>query len=62
MSLRIELLKHEFFQADGSPFTTENEAIIEKFQSITGILERKYAKNHHNTSDLATFAAEKSHR
>ena len=55
-----DFLKHEFFQADGSPFTTENEAIIEKFQSITGILERKYAKNHHNASDLATFAAERA--
>ena len=55
-----DFLKHEFFQADGSPFTTENEAIIEKFQSITGIVERKYAKNHHNTSDLATFAAERA--
>ena len=41
-------------------FTTENEAIIEKFQSITGISERKYAKNHHNASDLATFAAERA--
>ena len=55
-----DFLKHEFFQADGSPFTTENEAIIEKFQSITGISERKYAKNHHNASDLATFAAERA--
>lgn len=55
-----DFLKHEFFQADGTPFTTENEAIIEKFQSITGISERKYAKNHHNASDLATFAAERA--
>ena len=53
-------LQHEFFQADGTPFSIANELIIEKFQSITGIVERKYAKNHHNTSDLATFAAERA--
>ena len=53
-------LQHEFYQADGTPFSIANESIIEKFQSITGIVERKYAKNHHNTSDLATFAAERA--
>ena len=53
-------LQHEFYQADGTPFAIANESIIEKFQSITGISERKYAKNHNNTSDLATFAAERA--
>ena len=53
-------LRHEFYQADGTPFSIANKSIIEKFQSITGIVERKYAKNHHNTSDLATFAAERA--
>lgn len=55
-----DFLQHEFYQADGTPFAIANESIIEKFQSITGIAERKYAKNHHNTSDLATFAAERA--
>jgi 3-oxoacyl-[acyl-carrier-protein] synthase-3 len=55
-----DFLKHEFFQADGSLFKIANEAIIDKFQSITGISERKYAKNHHTASDLATFAAERA--
>ena len=53
-------LQHEFYQADGTPFSIANKSIIEKFQSITGIIERKYAKSHHNTSDLATFAAERA--
>ena len=53
-------LQHEFYQADGTPFSIANESIIEKFESITGIVERKYAKNHRNTSDLATFAAERA--
>ena len=60
VTLNREFLEHEFFQADGSPFKIANQAIIEKFQSITGISERKYAKNHHNTSELATFAAERA--
>ena len=60
ITLNQNFLQHEFFQADGTPFSIPNELIIEKFQSITGIVERKYAKNHHNTSDLATFAAERA--
>ena len=55
-----DFLQHKFYQADGTPFAIANESIIEKFQSITGIAERKYAKNHHNTSDLANFAAERA--
>ena len=34
-------LQHEFYQADGTPFSIANKSIIEKFQSITGIVERK---------------------
>lgn len=49
---------HEFFNADGSPISQTNTVIIEKFKSITGIGERRYAKDHQNTSDLAFFAAE----
>ena len=60
ITLNQNFLQHEFFQADGTPFSIANDLIIEKFQSITGIVERKYAKNHHNTSDLATFAAERA--
>ena len=49
-----DFLQHEFYQADGTPFSIANESIIEKFQSITGIVERKYAKSpQHN--DLATL-------
>ncbi|WP_339712092.1 3-oxoacyl-ACP synthase III family protein [uncultured Kriegella sp.] len=49
---------HEFFNADGSRIPQTNTVIIEKFKSITGIGERRYAKDHQNTSDLAFFAAE----
>lgn len=50
--------QHEFLNNDGSKFEQNNLLIIEKFKAITGIIERRYAKPHHNTSDLAYFAAE----
>jgi 3-oxoacyl-[acyl-carrier-protein] synthase-3 len=51
---------HKFLNADGSAITAPNEVIVEKFKSITGISERRYAKNHLNSSDLGFFAAEKA--
>jgi 3-oxoacyl-[acyl-carrier-protein] synthase-3 len=51
---------HEFLNADGSAINAPNEVIVEKFKSITGISERRYAKNHLNSSDLGFFAAEKA--
>ena len=55
-----DFLTAEFLNEDGSEFKVGNEVIIKKFKSITGIEERRYAKDHHNTSDLAFFAAEKA--
>ncbi len=51
---------HEFLNADGSTIAHENAVIIEKFKAITGIEERRYAKDHHTTSDLGSFAAEQA--
>ncbi len=47
----------QFLNADGTPFNSCNTEIIEKFKSITGIVERRYAENQHNASDLGYFAA-----
>lgn len=47
-----------FFDKNGNEYTNSNDEIIEKFQSITGIRERRYADKEHKTSDLATFAAQ----
>jgi len=52
--------QHNFLNADGSSIESTNEVIVEKFKAITGIAERRYAKNHHTSSDLAFFAAEKA--
>jgi len=51
---------HEFLNSDGTAINAPSEIIIKKFKAITGIDERRYTKNHLNTSDIATFAAEKA--
>lgn len=52
--------QHIFLNTDGSPINSENTVIIEKFKAITGIVERRYAKDHLTASDLGFFAAEKA--
>jgi len=52
--------QHTFLNTDGSIINSPNEVIIEKFEAITGIAERRYAKAHLNSSDLGFFAAEKA--
>ena len=50
----------EFLNSDGSPFKQDNSLIIEKFQAITGICERRYVEDTLNTSDIAFLAAERA--
>lgn len=52
--------QHEFLNADGSAIKHNTHIIIKKFQSITGIDERRYAEAHHSSSDLGFFAAQKA--
>ena len=52
--------KNTFLNSDGTPIDAPNETIIEKFKSITGISERRYAKKEFNTSDLGYLAAVKA--
>jgi len=52
--------QHKFLNADGSEFKHENTVIIEKFKTITGIAERRYAEKKLNTSDIAFLASEKA--
>lgn len=53
-------LNTHFLNEDGSNFSSENKTIIDKFKDITGIVERRYAKEDYKTSDIAFFAAEKA--
>ena len=51
--------KNQVSDSDGEK-ETKNEEIIEKFQKITGIRERRYAKDELNTSDIAYLAAKEA--
>ena len=55
-----KFLDRDFFDNEGNRIETKNEEIIEKFQNITGIRERRYVKNELNTSDIAYFAAKEA--
>jgi len=51
------MLEREFWGADGRKLDKPNAQIVEQFESITGIKERRYADPVHVTSDLAAQAA-----
>ena len=55
-----KFLENRFLNADGTAIANPNDVIIDKFKSITGIEERRYAEDKYNTSDLGYFAAEKA--
>ena len=53
-----DFLRHRLFEDSGTPFDPAGNAkIIERFQEITGISERRYAADDLVTSDLAVEAA-----
>jgi len=52
-----DFLQQNFLDTNGSPITGNNTRIINKFREITGIEERRYARNDQKASDLATLAA-----
>jgi len=52
-----DFLDSEFLDKNGSSFENSNSEIIDKFASITGIQQRRYASEKLNSSDLATIAA-----
>lgn len=60
IELNSSFYEHEFLDANGVRLDPPNQVIIDKFKAITGISERRYAKEDLNTSDLAFFAAEKA--
>lgn len=51
-------LGHTFFGPDHKPIDKDNAEILERFEAITGIKERRYALDDQLTSDLAALAAE----
>ncbi|WP_242918315.1 3-oxoacyl-ACP synthase III family protein [Pontibacter liquoris] len=55
-----EFTANDFFTENNAPIGTAPEVIVEKFQKITGIAERRYVAEHLTTSDIATLAAEEA--
>ncbi len=51
---------NEFYTRSGERIDQEGETIIQKFEDITGIRERRYAQPEQQTSDLATIAAQRA--
>ncbi len=52
-----EFANNIFMNEDGTIIDTPGLEIVDKFEQITDISERRLAEPQHNTSDLATFAA-----
>ncbi|MBW3564648.1 MAG: ketoacyl-ACP synthase III [Acidobacteria bacterium] len=52
-----QFVENDFRLGDGTRFDKTNQQILEQFESITGIRERRYASDDLVTSDLATEAA-----
>ncbi len=55
-----DFLKHDFYDTDGKRLTKSNAEIIEKFQEITCIKERRYIEDNLDTSDIAFLASEQA--
>lgn len=51
-------LEHEFYDSEGRRFEKPNSEIIEQFEKITGIRERRWITDDLVTSDIAYLAAE----
>ena len=51
-------LSQSFYDDDGVELELDNQTIIDKFNSITGIEQRKYINKELNTSDIAAVAAQ----
>ncbi len=52
-----DMLDREFLGPDGAKIPKSNQQILDQFESITGIKERRYADDSQVTSDLASLAA-----
>jgi len=52
-----DFLENRFYEKNGEPIVRDNAEVIQKFQAITEIEERRYANKEHKSSDLGYFAA-----
>lgn len=52
--------KHEFYESSGQPSSKSTEEIVQKFEQVAGIVERRYAQEDVNTSEMAFRAASRA--
>lgn len=55
-----EFTKHSFYTEDQESLSTPPEQVVEKFNQITGIEERRYTTDELNASDIGSIAAQKA--
>jgi len=55
-----DFMGHTFYAQDGEKLTKMNDVIIDQFEQITGIKERRYVTDDLVTSDIAYFAAKEA--
>ena len=60
IQLNSEFSLNSFYDADGKRISNPNEEIIEKFEAITGIEQRRYIKENETVSDIAVEAAKRA--
>jgi 3-oxoacyl-[acyl-carrier-protein] synthase III len=54
----LDFAQQEFYAADHQRNTTPSQDIVDKFQQITGIAERRYAAKDLNASDIGAMAGQ----
>ncbi len=52
-----DFLKNKFYNSDGTLISKDTNEIIQKFEEITGIKERRYVEDNLKVSDICYFAA-----
>ena len=52
-----QFIEQEFYDDDSQRINTPSQEIVDKFQKITGIEERRYINDNMNSSDMAVIAA-----
>lgn len=55
-----DFLDYNFLESTGATIDKDNQEIVDKFEEITTISERRYADDNQVTSDLALIAAERA--
>lgn len=60
VKLNSEFLENDFHHRDGTSIDASPKRIIDKFEQITGISERRYAQPSLKASDMAVIAAERA--